>query len=101
MNDSKSPEFYDFSSERNNLIAMIGYEYGMLCQATGEYDGSIDTFNKIKDAAYNYGFVIVNPDSEDWHIDTGKVRIFAEMKAKEIHDDVTKNIKPRRTVERV
>ena len=43
---------------------------------------------KINEAAFNYDFVIMNPDDDTWCIDTGKARNFAEQKAKEIHDDI-------------
>lgn len=88
--EKERPENYDFTTERQDLIAMIAYEYGMLCQATGQYDDQISTLHRMVDAAMNYGFVINNPDDEYWSIDTGKARNFAEMKAKEIHDELFK-----------
>lgn len=84
---------YDFSVERHDLIAMIAYEYGTLCQATGHFNGSINVLHKISVAAQKYDFVINDPDSDDWYIDTNKARDFAAEKAKEIHNEIFGGVK--------
>lgn len=82
------PYEYNFANERMDLAALIGYEYGILCQATGEYFDSMNVMAMIRDAAFNYNFVIMNPDDSSWSIDIGKARNFAEQKAEEIHDEI-------------
>lgn len=89
MGERVKPEEYDFTNERMDFVAMIGYEYGLLCQATGKYYDTIDIMARIRKAALSYEFVIDEPDSDDWSINTGKAREFAEQKAKEIHDDIS------------
>lgn len=88
MGDRVRPEDYDFSVERQHVIAMIAFEYGIFCQATGHFNDSIDVLNRITKAANTYDFVIDNPDSDDWTINVGKARDFAAEKAKEIHNEI-------------
>lgn len=88
MGERVRPEDYDFTIERVHLTAMIAFEYGTLCQATGHFNDSISVLHKISVEAQKYDFVIDNPDSDDWTINVGKARDFAAEKAKEIHNEI-------------